>query len=253
MIKVVIIGSGNVAQHLILAFAKSKKIDIIQVFSRQKEAVSQLIDLNKITNDWNNLAQADLYIIAVSDDAIKEVSDQIPFTNKLVAHTSGSIAFTELNSKNRRAVFYPLQTFTKEKPVDFSQIPICLESENATDYQLLNTIGKTISDAVFAINSQQRKALHIAAVYVNNFVNYLYQIGHEICIDNNVEFEILKPLILETANKLMTLSPQEAQTGPAKRNDKQTIESHLDFLKDENQRNIYKILTQSIQNNGKKL
>ena len=251
MIKVIIIGSGNVAQHLILAFAESKKIDLVQVFSRQKEAVTHLIDSSKITEDWNTLGQADLYIIAVSDDAIAEISSQIPFTNKLVAHTSGSVAFTELNSKNRRAVFYPLQTFTKDKPVDFSQIPICIESENVTDYQLLNTIGKTISDVVFAINSEQRKALHIAAVYVNNFVNYLYQIGNEICIENNVSFEILKPLILETANKIVTLSPEEAQTGPAKRDDKQTIESHLDFLKDENQRNIYKILTQSIQNNGK--
>ena len=251
MISISIIGSGNVAQHLILAFAKSKIIDIVQVFSRQKEAITHLIDSSKITDDWNNLAQADLYIIAVSDDAIAEVSSQIPFTNKLVAHTSGSVEFTELNSKNRRAVFYPLQTFTKNKSVDFSQIPICIESENATDYQLLNTIGKSISDSVFAINSEQRKALHIAAVYVNNFVNYMYQIGNEICIENKVEFEILKPLIQETANKIMTLSPKEAQTGPAKRNDKQTIESHLDFLKDENQRNIYKILTQSIQNNGK--
>lgn len=251
MIKVIIIGSGNVAQHLILAFAESKKIDLVQVFSRQKEAVTHLIDSSKITEDWNTLGQADLYIIAVSDDAIAEISSQIPFTNKLVAHTSGSVAFTKLNSKNRRAVFYPLQTFTKDKPVDFSQIPICIESENVTDYQLLNTIGKTISDVVFAINSEQRKALHIAAVYVNNFVNYLYQIGNEICIENNVSFEILKPLILETANKIVTLSPEEAQTGPAKRDDKQTIESHLNFLKDENQRNIYKILTQSIQNNGK--
>lgn len=251
MIKVVLIGSGNVAQHLILAFTKSKKIEIIQVFSRQKEAVKHLVDASKIINDWSALAKADLYIIAVSDDAISEVSAQIPFANKLVAHTSGSIAFTALNSKNRRAVFYPLQTFTKDKPVDFSQIPICLESENEADFNLLEKVAKSICKKSYKINSEQRKALHVAAVYVNNFVNYLYQIGHEICIDNNLEFEILKPLILETANKIMTLSPKEAQTGPAKRNDKHTIKSHLDFLKDENQRNIYKILTQSIQNNGK--
>lgn len=251
MIKVVLIGSGNVAQHLILAFTKSKKIEIIQVFSRQKEAVKHLVDASKIINDWSALAKADLYIIAVSDDAISEVSAQIPFANKLVAHTSGSIAFTALNSKNRRAVFYPLQTFTKDKPVDFSQIPICLESENEADFNLLEKVAKSICKKSYKINSEQRKALHVSAVYVNNFVNYLYQIGHEICIDNNLEFEILKPLILETANKIMTLSPKEAQTGPAKRNDKHTIKSHLDFLKDENQRNIYKILTQSIQNNGK--
>ena len=110
-----------------------------------------------------------------------------------------------------------------------------------------------ISNKVFKINSEQRKALHVSAVFVNNFVNYLYQIGNEICIENKVSFEILKPLILETANKVLTLSPKEAQTGPAKRNDKQTIDAHLNFLSNENQATIYKILTQSIQNNDKEL
>jgi predicted short-subunit dehydrogenase-like oxidoreductase (DUF2520 family) len=253
MIKVVLIGSGNVAQHLILAFAKSKKVDVIQVFSRQKEAVTHLLDSNKITNDFNDLAEADLYIIAVSDDAIAKVSSQLPFKNRLVVHSSGSVPINSLDNKNRRGIFYPLQTFTKNKVVDFDQIPICLESENDSDFELLKKVAESISNSVFEINSQQRKALHISAVFVNNFVNHLYQIGNEICIENNVPFEILKPLILETANKVMSLSPKEAQTGPAKRNDTKTIEAHLDFLSNENHTTIYKILTQSIQNNGKEL
>ena len=253
MIKVVLIGSGNVAQHLIKAFAKSRKIDVIQVFSRKKESASSLLDSNKITNNFNDLAEADLYIIAVSDDAIAKVSSQLPFENRLVVHTSGSISLDALDKKNRKGSFYPLQTFSEKAEVDFSQIPIFLESENQTDFEFLKSVAEVISEKVYKINSEQRKALHVSAIFVNNFVNHLYQMGNEICIENKVPFDVLKPLILETANKVMSLSPKEAQTGPAIRNDEQTIARHLDFLLDENQKNIYKILTQSIQNNGKKL
>jgi len=253
MIKIVLIGSGNVAHHLIQAFAKSKKVEVIQVFARQKESVAPLFDSKKITDNYNDLAQADVYIIAVSDDAIAKVSSQLPFLNRLVVHTSGTVSLDALDSKNRKGIFYPLQTFSKDKAVDFSQIPICIESENDADYEILKTLAEIVSNNVFEIDSPQRKALHISAVFVNNFVNHLYQIGHEICIENKVPFEILKPLILETANKVMTVSPIDAQTGPAKRNDNQTIQAHLNALTDENQKTIYKILTQSIQNNGKKL
>ena len=253
MIQVVIIGSGNVAQHLIKAFAKSNKIDVIQVFARQKEAVTHLLDSTKIATDFNDLVQANLYIIAVSDDAIATVSSQLPFENRLVVHTSGSVSIDALDKKNRNGIFYPLQTFSKKAAIDFSQIPLCLESDNEADFEFLKEVAEMISDNVYKINSEQRKALHVAAVFVNNFVNHLYQMGSEICTENNVPFDILKPLIQETANKVMTLSPNEAQTGPAIRNDEQTIAKHLDFLLDENKKNIYKILTQSIQNNGKKL
>lgn len=253
MIKVVLIGSGNVAQHLILAFAKNKEIEVLQVFARRKETITHLLDSSKITDNYTDLAEADLYIIAVSDDAIASISTKLPFENRLVVHTSGSVSIDTLDLKNRKGIFYPLQTFSKNKAVDFSIIPLCLESENETDYKLLEKVAHTISNKVYAINSEQRKALHISAVFVNNFVNHLYQIGNEICEENKVSFEVLKPLILETANKVMSLSPKEAQTGPAIRNDKQTIEAHLDFLSNESYATMYKTLTQSIQENGKKL
>ena len=257
MIKVSIIGSGNVAQHLIVALQNSiingANVELVQVFSRQKTKVSHLLPFDKITTDLEALEEADLYIIAISDIAISTVSEQIPFKNKLVVHTSGSLPLDALDSKNRKGVFYPLQTFSKGKSINFRTIPICLESQNATDFQLLQKVANAISEAVFAINSEQRKALHVAAVFANNFTNHLYKIGNDICIENNVPFEILKPLIQETAEKIMKLSPNEAQTGPAIRNDTKTINTHLEFLSDENQKNIYKILTQSIQNNGKEL
>jgi predicted short-subunit dehydrogenase-like oxidoreductase (DUF2520 family) len=253
MIKITIIGSGNVAQHLIDTFAKSKAIEIIQVFSRTQKQIIPNLDSSKITNDWNALAEADLYIIAVSDDAISSVSSQLPFENRLVVHTSGSAPLTSLDNKNRKGVFYPLQTFTNGKAVDFKTIPLCLETQFEEDYTILEKVAYAISDNIYSIDSQQRKALHVAAVFVNNFTNYLYQLGHEICQENNVSFDILKPLILETAEKVLRLSPKDAQTGPAKRNDISTIDAHESFLSDENQSTIYKILTQSIQNHGKKL
>lgn len=253
MIKVVIIGSGNVAHHLISAFANSDAVAVIQNFVRTKEHATHLLDSNKITTNIKALADADVYIISVSDNAVSEVSSQLNFQNKLVVHTSGNVAMNDLDDKNRSGVFYPLQTFSKSKEVNFREIPICLEAQNGDDYQLLETITKSISDKIFNINSTQRKALHVSAVFVNNFTNYLYQIGNEICKKNNIPFEILQPLIQETANKILMLSPNDAQTGPAKRNDTQTINSHLNFLSDENQKEIYKLLTKSIIDNGKKL
>jgi predicted short-subunit dehydrogenase-like oxidoreductase (DUF2520 family) len=253
MISIVIIGSGNVAQHLITAFLQSNGIELIQVFSRQKESVSHLISSNKIVSNYDEIKVADIYIIAISDNAIADVSAKLPFENQLVVHTSGSMPMEILESKNRRGVFYPLQTFTKNKAIDFKEIPICLESELADDFIMIEKLAKSISNSVQSISSEQRKALHVAAVFVCNFVNHLYKIGNDICDENQLSFEILKPLIIETAQKIRQLSPKNAQTGPAKRNDTETINTHLKFLSDENQKEIYKLLTKSIIDDGKKL
>lgn len=253
MISVVVIGSGNVAQHLILAFQKVKAIELVQVLARNPKQLNHLLNSQYIDSDFNKLKEADLYIIAVSDNAITSISGQIPFKDKLVVHTSGSIELNALDGKNRKGVFYPLQTFSKSKSVDFSQIPIALEAENTKDYALLENVANSISTQVYQINSEQRKALHVSAVFVCNFTNHLYKIGNDICNENNLPFDLLKPLILETADKISTLSPDEAQTGPAKREDTVTINAHLDFLKNTTQKDIYKLLTQSIIDHGKKL
>ena len=253
MIRVSIIGSGNVAQHLIVAFSKTTDIELVQVFARKDAAVAHLTSPDKIYTNFNDIIAADLFIIAITDDAITEVSAAIPFSNELVVHTSGSVSIEAIDNKNRPGVFYPLQTFSKSKEVDFKTIPICIETKSEKDFQILEKVAKSISNTVYKINSEQRKALHIAAVFVCNFVNHLYQIGNDICIENDLPFDILKPLIQETANKILTLSPYQAQTGPAKRKDIQTINAHLSFLSDENQKEIYKMLTKSIIDNGKKL
>ena len=251
MIQVVILGSGNVAQHLIEVMKNAPTIDLVQVFARNPNQLNQLLPSSKIVSDYQKISAADVYIISVSDNAITEVSGKLPFENRLVVHTSGSSDFSVLDNKNRKGVFYPLQTFTKGKKVDFTPIPICLETENEQDYQLLENLGNCISKKVFQINSEQRKSLHVAAVFVCNFVNHLYQIGNEICEANQIPFEVLHPLIQETAQKILEITPKEAQTGPALRNDTKTIQKHLDFLSDENYTTIYKLLTQSIQNGNK--
>ena len=253
MISITIIGSGNVAQHLIKAISKTATLELVQVFARNVDSIIHLIDSEKITNDISQLKNADLYIISVSDDAIQSVSNSLFFSNKLVAHTSGSVAMEELSDNNRKAVFYPLQTLSKKKEVDFTTVPLCIEAQNETDLHLLTEVAQQLSNHVYIVDSEQRKSLHVAAVFVSNFVNHLYKIGSDICTEHNVPFEILKPLILETAKKVQIMEPNEAQTGPAKRNDTSTINKHLTILTDENQKDIYKILTKSIIDNGKKL
>jgi predicted short-subunit dehydrogenase-like oxidoreductase (DUF2520 family) len=228
MITVAIIGNGNVATHLVRAFLKVDTIQVTAINSRKLEIIPE----------------ADITILAVSDDAIAQVSSKVK--NSLVVHTSGSFSINNLKNTKNKGVFYMLQTFSKDKEIDFSKVPFCLEAENKADYLLLEKLAQTIGIKIYSINSEQRKALHVAAVFVNNFTNHLYKIGNDICEENKVPFEILYPLIDETAQKIKMLSPQKAQTGPAIRKDKKTIKNHLDFLNNEQQK-IYKMITKSIK------
>lgn len=253
MIKVVILGAGNLAFHLTNEMLKNPTIELVQVYNRSIQKIEYLAGKTQITNSLHNLLEADIYMISVSDLAIAEVSKQLTLQNKLVVHTSGAMDLNELKHNSNKGVFYPLQSFSKDKTVDFLNTPICIEAENKVDFLLLQTLATSISNKVYNINSEQRKHLHVSAVFVNNFVNHLYYLGNEICDTNKIPFEILMPLIKETALKIESLSPFEAQTGPAKRNDTNTIIEHLEIL-NYNQQKIYKLLTKSIQNiYGKKL
>lgn len=247
MITVSIIGAGNVATHLFKAFSKTKTVSVKQWNSRDLNKISSFKNKVEIVADLNGLAEADIYIIAVSDDAISSVSEALPFKDRLVVHTSGSVGIYDLDKKNRRAVFYPLQTFSKEAKVDFKQVPICIETIGKKDYPQLKSLAEALGSPHYRVNSDQRKTLHLAAVFVNNFTNQLYRVAHEITESEGVEFDILKPLILETAKKVQTMSPYMAQTGPAKRNDKKTIQRHLKQLKNEQHKAIYNLLTNTIK------
>jgi len=245
MIRVVLLGAGNVATHLMKAFSITKKVELVQLYARSKDKIEAFENDVDITTSLSNLKEADVYIIAIADDAIGEFSSQIPLQNALVVHTSGSVSMSSIDSRFRKGVFYPLQTFTKGTTVDFSTIPICIETQHNDDLLVLDKLASAITDAVYFIDSSQRESLHIAAVFVNNFSNHLYHIGKSICSKDNVPFAVLQPLIQETATKIQTIHPFDAQTGPAKRNDVNTISKHLKALPKHYQE-IYALLTKSI-------
>ena len=253
MISVIVLGTGNVGTHLINAFLGNSAVELVQVYSRRKSSLKFIENKVETTTTVSSLKSADIYIIAISDDAIPEFSSQLNLKNKLVVHTSGGSSIKALNTKGNKGVFYPLQTFSKEQSIDFKSIPICIETENKKDLILLKKLANLISNTVFIIDSEQRKYLHIAAVFTNNFVNHLYKIGFDICRENNIPYEALYPLIQETAQKIMYIKPDNVQTGPALRNDKIIIEKHLNLLSGEKNK-IYQLLTESIQATyGKKL
>ncbi|SEK26000.1 protein of unknown function [Aquimarina amphilecti] len=254
MITVVLLGAGNVAQHLYTAFRNQELTKVVQCYNRKGIPIHKNQKKDTVTSDLSNLKEADLYILAISDDAIEEVSRALPFQNRLVVHTSGSVPMDAINDKNFRGVFYPLQTFSATKEVNFTNIPFCIEAESEKDETILKSLASQLSKKIYDINSDQRNVLHVAAVFVNNFTNHMFSLGNDICKENEVPFEILHPLIQETAKKIIEIEPDNAQTGPAIRNDIKTIDRHIDILKNESQKNIYKILTKAIQSKyGKEL
>ncbi len=254
MISVVLLGAGNVAIHLYKAFNNADGITVNQWFNRSLKPLQPFKNNVEITNDLFQLKNADIYIIAVSDDAISQLSSQLLFENRLVVHTSGSNSLHNLDKKHQRGVFYPLQTFSKNTELNFETVPFCIEIEHKSNLNILKELASSIGSKCYKVNSQQRTALHLAAVFVNNFTNQLYRIGHEIAESESVDFNILKPLIKETANKIDNLSPYFAQSGPAKRNDKKTLKKHLKALNKDIHKEIYELMTESIQQtHGKKL
>ncbi len=248
MIRVVILGFGNVGQHLHKVFHNTEEVNVLQVYSRIASKTFGIDTQAPITSKITDIDEtADVYIIAIPDDAIKPFTTQLQLKNKLVVHTSGGVAMNAISNKQRRGVFYPLQTFSKNTEVDFKIIPICIEAEEENDLKLLRKLGELISNKVVGISSNERAQIHLAAVFVNNFVNELYHISEDILKEKGLDFELLKPLISETAKKIETLSPSNAQTGPAKRGDTTTIEKHKSMIKHKLQEKVYKSLTKSIQ------
>ncbi len=246
MLKVAIIGTGNLAQHLFDAFSACPTIDIVQVVGRNTKALGDFKKSAATSTDFKNIADAAIFIIAVSDTAIPAVSKHLTHTNGLVVHTSGSVSMDALSGHHRCGVFYPLQTFTKNRKVAMNSVPFCLEAHDEADLDLLKKLAGTLSEKVYEVSSEQRKVLHLAAVFVNNFTNHLYHIAKVICDEKGLPFEILLPLIRETLDKTEQLMPYDAQTGPARRGDSETIEKHLKQLKNSRYKKVYEVMSESI-------
>ncbi len=253
MIYVVLLGSGNVATHLFNAFSASKKVQVKQVYNHSAASLERFKAKVPVTTSISELAEADIYLLALRDDVIPEVAQALQNKNALVAHTSGSVALDAVNCE-RRGVFYPLQTFSKDKSMDYKNIPFCLEARHESDLRLLKMVANEVSGKAYEIDSEQRKKLHLSAVFVCNFVNHLYAIGEKVCQENDIPFEILQPLIKETAEKIQNASPAGVQTGPAIRGDKSTIDAHLQLLNSSENKELYQLFTTEIQSfHGKKL
>lgn len=254
MINVVLLGAGNVAVHLFRAFSAAKNVQVKQVYNRSEKGLAAFNGQLPTTSSIDELVDADVYILALRDDAIAETAASLRQKEGLVAHTSGAVSIEALKDLPRSGVFYPLQTFSKDQPLNYANIPFCLEAKNPADLDVLKKLANAVSGNLYEVSSEQRKKLHVSAVFVCNFVNHLYAIGEDICITNRLPFEILQPLITETAAKVTRSSPREVQTGPAVRGDKGTIHTHLELLSSAENKDIYQLLTHAIQTfHGKKL
>lgn len=246
--RIVFVGAGNVATNLALAL--QERHQIIQVYSRSEESariLGEKINALYTASLAELIVGADVYIFSVKDAALPEILPQLPALNGIWVHTSGSTPMAIFDTYTQKyGVFYPLQTFSKEKKVDFSVVPICLEASDDQSYQILKDIANGLSRNVVSLDSDKRKYLHLSAVFVCNFVNRLYDIGAEIMQSQGLPFELLLPLIDETARKVHSLSPYDAQTGPAVRFDENIINTHLSLLNDDKLREIYQLLSNDI-------
>jgi len=251
--RITIIGSGNVATHLAAAF-KNAGHKIVQVYSRDMQNAA-LLAYHVGAEAIDNLDQidhlTDLFVISVKDDTISSIAQTLARYQKLIVHTSGATDLQTLSVyTNNAGVFYPLQTLSKNKEVDFFTVPLCIEGFDETITKQLTELAQTISNNVYRVNSAQRKILHLAAVFACNFPNYLYGIAQQLLAEHDMGFEMLRPLILETAQKVQTHLPADVQTGPAVRNDENTMAAHLQMLNNEQDlKAVYSLLSQGIIKN----
>lgn len=249
---VVFIGAGNLATNL----AKSlyyKGFRIMQVYSRTEEsacALAQAVEADYTTDLSFVTADARLYIVSLKDAAFVELLPRIVSgkKNALWVHTAGSIPMSIWEGEaDRYGVFYPMQTFSKQRVIDFRDVPVFVESNSAEDTRLLKDIASVLSERVYEATSEQRKSLHLAAVFTCNFTNHMYALASDLLRKYQLPFEVMLPLIDETARKVHELEPRLAQTGPAVRYDENVINSHLQMLADEPEmQEIYELISKNI-------
>lgn len=246
--RITIIGSGNVATHLACGFKGAA--EIVQIFSRTLKNAEKLAKKSggKAIDDISRLTDADVYIIAVKDDAIVPMLSAVPDSCKgaLWLHTSGSVGkevFSGFNS--RHGVFYPLQTFSAEVALDLKNVPFFIEGSSTETSNEIAALAKLLSPNVYEADSPLRMRMHIAAVFASNFSNYMYTLANGILERNGLPFSVLTPLIEECVRKIEKVFPEKAQTGPAVRGDRSIIEKHIKLLEGE-EKEIYQILSEAI-------
>lgn len=256
--KIVMIGAGNVATHLAKALFNAS-YDVVQVFSRDIKNAKQLADdisAEAICNLNDIYEGADAYIISVKDDAIEAIAERLSGkmrSGALLIHTAGSVPLSVLcNMWNNSAVLYPMQTFSKSRELDFSKVPCFVEGNGEIALEQVRNIAETISNKVQIADSEQRRYMHLAAVFACNMVNHCYRMAEQIVEEHSLDFDMFLPLIEETAEKVKVMRPSKAQTGPMVRNDKKVMEAQKALLHDERKRKIYELMAESIYEDSQK-
>ena len=248
--KIALIGSGNVSFALFKAL-NNNGISVDAVFVRNKDKKHEIEELFgvKVLTEYEEIFDCDLVIIAVKDDAIKDVASNLNDYKGLLVHTSGTQSSSLLNNVENYGILYPLQTLTKDFDVDFKKIPLLINASSSDSLNKIKTLATSISDIVMECSDEERIHIHMSAVYVSNFVNVMLQIGNKLLNDRGFDISLLESLVKETVNKSFILGPDEALTGPAKRGDFDTINKHLSLLDNNLQeKKIYELLTNYILN-----
>lgn len=253
-VRIAVLGAGKVASQL-APWLQERGVEIVQVYNRTTATANKLAPLlnAEVISSPKEINQAvEMIIIAVSDDAIAGISEEIPHSDALVVHTSGTRSITDVAQHNRHGVFYPLQTISGEHPVDFTQVPFCIEGSSNDVHDLLVASCVEWGIRSYSIDSKQREMLHVAAVIANNFTNHLLGKSFDLLRKNDIEPDILYPLIFETVRRATHGNPHEVQTGPAVRGDQKTIERHLQkLIHTPELQEIYSLITQSISQTKK--
>jgi len=248
------VGSGNVAWHLAPELENAGH-RVVELYSRNPKNAKSL--QNRLYNAEINAtldfsqSEIDILILCISDDAIEEVAMELALPeNAIIVHTSGSQSINRLGytATGNIGVFYPLQTFTKSKKIEFEGIPVLIEAENRATLKALKNLAKSISKQVYTIDSKDRMAIHVAAVIACNFSNYLFGEAEKILNRQGFELDILRPLIAETLNKSLDIGPRDAQTGPAARGDLETLDNHMAFLENNEFKALYQLISEKILN-----
>lgn len=246
-----IIGSGNVATQFCVHLQKIG-IPPLLIYSRNEESGSELASFYEsiYTSELSDLSQCQLIICCISDDALINDWEQLTQFAPIVS-TSGQVDVLSLPHKEPTGVFYPLQSISKSKAIDFKHVPFFIEASTPDLLQKLTHLGELFSDTVVQMNAEKRKKLHTAAVFANNFTNHMFQITADLALKNELDFNWFLPLIDETVSKIHQMTPKEAQTGPAKRGDVKTIAAHLEQLSESEQK-IYSVISNHILETYKK-
>lgn len=251
--KIAIIGTGNVAWHLAPALEDAGH-EVTEVFGRNSKSLEGLTKKLYTAEPQLDLdfseSEAELFILTLSDQAISEIADEIILPDQsILVHTSGAVPLDVLaySSASYTGIFYPLQSFTKERPIDFTEVPLLLESDDQETLQKLKKLARSLSPIQYLVKSKDRMALHVAAVFASNFSNHMLRLAEEIMARKGLDFDMLKPLIIETISKSLELGAKKAQTGPAIREDFNTLDTHYQFLNyNEQVAEIYRIVSQDI-------